>query len=454
MAATDTRSAVPAAVASDTRLARRPEGLAKAAALTFATSASILVVNAATGTLVARLLGPDGRGQLSAVLAAVSVLSWVFAMGCRQAVTYHHSRRPEDAPALLSSWLLMLLLLGLVAILVGEVVLPHLLAAQSTQTLELARLYMATVVFLFAGELFYGVLLADRDFRLYNILRLGQPTAVVGGYLVLWATGLFSVRTALLATFLPTVADNGIVAWRVLRRHRLARPRPGLAVRTLWYGARAHGTTVSGVVNARLDLVIIPAFLSASSVGLYAVATSVSWIVVAVAGSLSALVLPVAAGLGRDGARTVVRSLHATFAVALAIAIPLWIAAPFAVPIVYGSSFAGSVAPLQLLLIGSVLYAGASVLASGLYALGRPLTAAAAQLSGVVVTVTGLVVFLEHGGIRAAALVSTVAYAVVFVVALTLYLRASRLTWSELLPSPTGVRGWCRDAARSVYARG
>jgi O-antigen/teichoic acid export membrane protein len=61
---------------------------------------------------------------------------------------------------------------------------------------------------------------------------------------------------------------------------------------------------------------------------------------------------------------TVVKSLYATLAIAIL----------FAGTIVYGADFAGSVAPLRILLAGTVLYAAAAVVCSGLYALNRPFT--------------------------------------------------------------------------------
>lgn len=124
-----------------------------------------------------------------------------------------------------------------------------------------------------------------------------------------------------------------------------------------------------------------------------------------------------------------------------------------AVPLVYGNAFAESIGPLRVLLVGSVLYAGAAVLFSGLYALNRPFTAALSQAGGIFITVAGLLLFLEDGGIWAAAIVSSVAYAAVFLSAAALYRRAASLTWRELVPERDAVRRSWRLAARQVFAR-
>ena len=54
------------------------------------------MVNVATGVLIARALGTSGRGELTAIIALPATIAWVFALGCFQAVSYHHARHPED----------------------------------------------------------------------------------------------------------------------------------------------------------------------------------------------------------------------------------------------------------------------------------------------------------------------------------------------------------------------
>src|SRR2546430_9225784 len=45
----------------------------------------------------------------------------------------------------------------------------------------------------------------------------------------------------------------------LVRRHGIARPDAALARRTAWYGIKAHSTNVSFLLNARLDLLLLPA---------------------------------------------------------------------------------------------------------------------------------------------------------------------------------------------------
>ena len=194
---------------------------------------------------------------------------------------------------------------------------------------------------------------------------------------------------------------------------------------------------MSGLVNQRLDLFIIPAFLSASTIGLYSVATNIASIVITVAGAISVIVLPAAARRDREaGNRLVIVSLHVTLLLGAVMAVAIAVSADLLLPLIYGSDFDGSALPLRLLLPGAVLYAGAGILWSGLYAANRPLTATVTQVPGLVVTIAGLLIFLPGNGIEAAAIVSTVSYTSSSWPLSMLYRRAVGLPWRAFKPDP------------------
>ena len=403
-------------------------------ALTLVTNGLTLVLTLASGMLVARILGPSGRGELTAILNVAQLLGWTFGLACGQAVGYHQARHPEQAAQLLGTWLSIAVPLMAVAVLCGEVLLPMVLAAQSPQALALARVFLGTLGLTLISDLLYGILLGDHDFVFFNLMRPAQPAVTVMLYLALSHSVGLTVGRALAATTVAMLLCVGVAAGRAIRRFGLRAPDLGLARATLWYGLCAHGINLGHLVQARLDMLIMPAFLSAASMGLYAVATSVSWMVVTLSGTLAILVLPAAARRGKAGTDAIVGSLQATLAIGTALAVVLELFADVGVRLVYGAAFAGGVTPLRLLLPGTVLYVATGVLCSGLLAVTRPLTAAATQLPGIVVTAVGLALFLRTGGIMAAALVSTVAYAVTFVTALVLYRRATGLAWREFIP--------------------
>ncbi len=398
--------------------------------------ASILVANLFSGIAIARALGPAGRGEIAAILLLTQLCVWFFSGGATEAVAYRLARRTEDGPRLLGTWLAIGVPLGLLAILAGELALPLLFSAQTSEAILLGRIYLAIVLVMLLQVVQYGMLLGNHDFFFYNVVRLLQPALISAAYLACWVFGLLSVKGALTINAAAIGIAFLAAAVRLARQVGVARPDRALLRETLSFGLKAHMGTIAGLVNARLDLMIVPAFLGAASVGLYSVATNVTSIIITLTTTIATIVMPVAARREKQSPRTVVRTLQVVMLIGIAIAIPLAGIADLALGIVYGADFESAATALRILLPGVVLDAAAMVLWSGLLAANRPLLSSVAAIPAAIITVGGLVLFLEEGGIDVAAIVSTIAYAVVFVISVFLYKRVAELRWRDFLTPP------------------
>jgi O-antigen/teichoic acid export membrane protein len=419
-------------------------GLVRAGLVTYLFSGLTLVANLVTGVVTARALGPDGRGVTVALLTLSQLAGFLFAMGVAQSLSYYIARSPQDGPRLLTTWVLMLVPLTAVAIAISEALLPTIFATDGQQAIDIGRWFMFSIVLVVGLELNYGLLLGTQDFFVYNALRLVQPALIAASFVVMWALDELTVESALVAS----IAGSGLVLvaglLRAVQRIGVGRPAPHLGLTSLWYGVRGQGSTVAANVTARLDVAMLPAFVTAGSVGLYSVATNISLIVYQLSNTFAGLVLPAAARDPKRGQLKVVGSLWASLAAAALVAIGLALFARPLLGFVYGDEFRDAAEPLLLLLPGAVLFAGASILGAGLFAAGRPFTATVPQLVGTAVTVVGLFVFLRIGGITAAALVSTASYATVFLTTLVAYKVVTGRPWSWFLPTPGRLRALAR----------
>jgi O-antigen/teichoic acid export membrane protein len=421
----------------------RASFLMRQAAVNVGTNIVVLAVSLGTGTVLARSLGTVGRGQLAAALVAPALIAVLVEMGCSQAITYEHARDPSAHRWLIATWLLMLLPLVVVGIVSGELLLLATLRNQGAYIQGLAAWYMTIVFFIVLWDVGVAVLLGDHHFRYVNIQRIAQPMATLIGYLVLALTGHLTVATALLMTYTTVGLISLTCIGASLRMYGLGKPDWVRGRRSLWYGFKAHGTNVSLMVNGRLDQLILPAFVGATTLGLYAVAVSVATIVFSVAAPLAILVLPAAARRTRDQPEIVRRATQASFLIALVVGAGLSLVAEFAVVHVYGRNFAGSVSAVWLLIPGYAVYVAGYTIWQGLYAAGRPFLAFLSQIGGLAVTTGGLLWLLPRGGgIIAAAAVSSISYGVVTLTSLALYSRVSRvparrfLSWRSYRAEP------------------
>jgi O-antigen/teichoic acid export membrane protein len=418
--------------------------LVRAGIVTYVFSGLTLVANLVTGVVIARALGPDGRGVTVALVTVTQLAGFLFAAGVAQSLSYFIARRPEDGPTLVTTWVLMLIPLTAIAIGLSELLLPTIFATAGDEAVSIGRWFMFTIVLVVGLELTYGLLLGTHDYFAYNVLRFAQPVLVAIAFLLLWWRDELTVEVAMIVATAGTGVVLAGALVRAIGRIGVGRPDWTLGLTTLWYGVRGQGSTVAANVTARLDVAMLPAFVTAANVGLYSVATNVSLIVYQLANTFAGLVLPAAARDPERGQLKVIGSLWASLAVAGLLALGLALVARPLLGLVYGDDFRDAAEPLLLILPGAVLFAGSSIIGAGIYAAGRPFTATVTQVLGMVVTVVGLFAFLRTGGITAAALVSSASYGTVFVAALIAYQRVTGVAWREFVPTPARLRAIVR----------
>src|SRR3954452_23909692 len=174
--------------------------LVRAGVVTYVFSGVTLIANLVTGIVVARALGPHGRGVTIALATVAQLVGFLFAGGAAQSLSYFIARRPEDGPRLLTTWTLMLLPLAADAISITELLLPTIFSTDGCQAIEIGRCFMFIIVIVIGLELNYGLLLGTNDFLAYNLLRLAPMMLAALTLICLWALGELTVKSTLIGT--------------------------------------------------------------------------------------------------------------------------------------------------------------------------------------------------------------------------------------------------------------
>ena len=143
-----------------------------------------------------------------------------------------------------------------------------------------------------------------------------------------------------------------------------------------------------GPANLRLDFLILGGLAGPSILGTYAIASKFAELLKILPMALTYVLYPRYANQTRSAAAAGARELlpRAAATVALA-AVPLWLAATYLLPIVYGRAFRPAIEPAHILLFGLAAEGVAGVITAFLYGIGRPGLNSIAMGAGVVVTV-------------------------------------------------------------------
>lgn len=252
------------------------------------------------------------------------------------------------------------------------------------------------------------------DLRGANWVILLEEFAFLPAYGVLLLLGVRGVVAIIGGLLLADVATF-VWAWlRIVRRGLFRGALPAslsLSRSIAGYGTRAQVGGVLSLLNLRLDFLILGALAGPAVLGTYAIASKFAELLKILPMALTYILYPRYSNQTRSAAAASARALlpKAAAIVALA-AIPLWVAATFLLPIVYGPSFQPAVEPAHILLLGLAAEGVAGVITAFLYGIGRPGLNSIAMGSGVVVTVALDLLLIPRFGAVGAAVASSAAY--------------------------------------------
>jgi O-antigen/teichoic acid export membrane protein len=373
-----------------------------------------------TGPVLARGLGPSARGDLAAVLMSSIVLSWVLSCGIPIASAYFVDLVPERQ-------LLATITCFGVAV-TGPIcaglwfVLPAFLHGHSQTALLWARLALVAAPFSVGFQSALEIRRRQSAGAGWNRWRSAPLVLPAVGVIVLALIGHLTLQTALAAYFIGGSAPMLLLVSRLACSDgSSARPSWAVFKQLLPFAAQSAVVTAANAVSVRVDQVALTAMVPSRQLGLYAVAVTAS----SVSGPLTSGLSLALFGHHRDdhaGGRTsrrFRRTAALTFLLSCLTAGAVALAAPFVIPLAFGSAFQGAVTPVWILLPGQVATDVLGVLTTGLYAEGRPKEAMRAALLGGSITIAGLALLVPRFGISGAAWTTTLSFTaqVVFLVA-------------------------------------
>ncbi len=391
---------------------------------TVGTRVVTIAAGSATTIVVARLLGPEGRGQY-AVAGAIGAVGVSFAnAGLQAANTYFVSRDRTLLGPLIGNSVavgvggatLLAALAGLGLGLSGRIEL-------STPLLVLA---VAAVPIGLAYLLLQNLLIGLREIATYNLIEIGSrfPGLILLGLVVLLhATDVSSVFAASLAGSVVAAAW----AYRRLVRALGARPtvsRP-LFLQTMRYGARAYLAALFAFLLLRSDIFIVRYDLGTTQAGLYSIAVSLADLLYVVPTVVGTILFPRLSTMD-DPAREWQTSLRVAGAVLIfmsVLAAAIWPSSHLVVTLLFGHDFSHAARSFGLLAIAMIFYGVNNVISNFAAARGFPAFAIWIWAVALAVNVGLNLLFVPRFGISGSAFASLLCYAIVALAQLVYFMR-------------------------------
>jgi len=342
---------------------------------TFAVSVALSGCGLVTGVLLARILLPEGRGALAAILFWPPLFAGLGFLSCDIALTRLLASTRHDAARIASSGFVAAGALAAFTIAVGWWLIPVALGGERIQFVDLTRTYFVFLVAIgFPIFAMQGVHQGLSQIGYYNLMRTIPSVVYLGGLCALIYLDEAGIPEIVFLSLGASCAPA--LVWLTLpHRQTLARPKQEYVKALVRDGSHFHIAAVVMLVGSQIDRLAVISICSDREVGLYVVAYAIAGMpLLALAQAFSVTLLPRIAGVTEpeELADTVARALSAAFFLLSAAAVLTALLIPWLIPVLFGDSFKPAVLPAVILAFGLVPMAGRHVIHAATRGLGDP----------------------------------------------------------------------------------
>lgn len=386
----------------------------KSIIVTLVTQVGIQAIGLVTGILVARFLGPEGRGELAAIIVWVSLVAYVGNLGLPVAYTYAAARDPGRIRSLLGNGLVAMLMQWPLLVAVGLLMVYLALSGYALPTRQLAVVYLGlyiplNLLTLYANRIQQGL----GHYVGFNAVRLCLPASYVAALGLLAWMDHFTVSGVLAANLFSNLVAFLLASSLLLPHTRAIPGRPWIDLsalkQDLRYGLSAHLGMLQPFTGLQVDVLMLTLLLPPNDLGLYMAALAGAGLIRAQGVALGMVTMPEVAKHGERASqyRKLVRFASlATVLGGTTAGILILLAKPL-VNLVYGVAFDGAAGALQILALAALTTSVKNVLADGLRGMGQPLTGTVAEMASLAVGMPALLLLAPlHGASGAAAAVA------------------------------------------------
>lgn len=351
---------------------------------------AILLTNLLTGVLTARYLGSEGRGEQAAIILFPQLLAFSCSLGLFPALTYYLKREPEKRSEIFSTAVFLAIILGSVSMGIGLLFIPVWLSKYSQSVIMFAQAMMISSPLIMVSVACNVALSANGDFSIGNKANYLIPFLTILGLSMLILLNKLSPYTSSAVYVFPTVPVAIWLIWNQ-REHIELLPWGVLKKylqKLLSYGVRSFGSDLLSMVSSQIDQVLVVGLLSATSMGQYSVALSLSRMLEVFQNSIATVLFPrIAACSAKEAGEVSGQAVRAMLVAIIPCAILLASIGPTLLNLLYGREFLGATNVFRILSIEIIISGITIILIQSFLAVGRPEIVTFIQVIGLLVSV-------------------------------------------------------------------
>ena len=401
---------------------------------TFGGRVGAMLLAIVSQVILARVLGPSGRGSLYVCQVFQSILALVFAVGCDVAAVFYVSSRRFSLSEGVTYTLLNGTVSSLLAVVAGWLLISSGLEYFTKATPAEFKLSLLLLPITLFSLVFHNLLTAVGRFGFFGIVTLLRAAVqVICTILFVWWAG-WGVSGGIWAT-IAAYGAGLLVSVGVLffvDHARLIRPNIRQAGKMFIYGLRYYFGKLSNVANMQVGSIVLGFMASAAEIGYFSVAFRLLKQIESIPQALATILFPRVAA-ARDGKpELIARVARVTMAFCGGVLILIAIFAHTLIVGLYDIDYAPAVPLLRILCMAIAIRCLGKLLAPYLIGTDRPGFASIAVGSGAIINVGLILILLPVIGISGAAWGMTGSYLVSTIILLTGFCYFSKLSFAEI----------------------
>lgn len=398
-------------------------------ARTFCSSVANQATGIAVGIVLARYLGPVGKGYIAYAAICVQLVATATG-GIAQAVTYQYGACGLPGAAVYKA---MRGIVGCAAAVTVAILVTMALMVPSQAVLLWAALAAPFALYVQATS---GMMYAANRVSATNV----QSLIVGTGYAVLTLAAVVAFGSnyeIVLGVWAGSYVAAACYSWWIVRPYVADGAATSRAIvwEQLTFGGKTSAAQVAASLNMRIDIFVVNAVLGAVALGVYTLAVAIGELLWQLGTPITVAAFPrIITAPPAEAAAFTAKLIRHILALVVPAAALLWVLAPTLITGVYGPAFRGAGDALRWLMLGMVAYAAEAPLGYYLLVrLKRPGLILAIQASSAVVCAAITIATVRSFGILGAAAATTVTYVAVVVVKAWIFHTATGISPAKLL---------------------
>ncbi len=425
--------------------------------LFFITKIFLVILKIGMSVIVARFLGPVGRGVFYSFFQTLGLNNTFATISIGEGLIFYISQGSIKRSEVFGSVIFFTLSFGILISFLIYLLLPiikyYLLPDLDDKTLHLAYFIAPAMMFEYFAN--FGL----RGLKLFSIANrislFSRSTCLVLSFisLILFKASLYHL---IIWYGIALIINCIVYAIALLKASHYSFDFKLQKIKSvLLYSIKVHPSILLTEVEYRADIFIILFFLDATAVGIYSIAVTIAQILWYASNSVNSIYFPYLASLSENKSSNLfsIKVIKFNFIINLVLILGLGAIGSFFIEILYGKLFYEAYFVLLILLPGLLSDTVGRNLAAWLKGIGDPNILSFVSLASLVINLLLNIILIPLHGIYGAAVASVVTYALRSIVLMVIFLKRTSISFTKEFTWKQEDTKYLKSIIKAVYKK-